>query len=96
MFGKDEKSLQELLKSFAKQDKFMNKLSQVQIADAWKELMGDTINGYTYKIEFYNGILSISLTNASLKQELLYGREQILKNLNSYLGGEIIRSVIIK
>lgn len=96
MFGKDEKTLQELLKSFAKQDKFKNKLSQVQIADAWKELMGDSINSYTYKIEFYDGVLTIFLTNASLKQELLYGREQILRNLNHYLKGAIIKSVVIK
>ncbi len=96
MFGKDEKSLKDLLKAFSKQDKFKNKLSQIQIDRAWKELMGETVYSYTTQIDFYNGTLTITLSNASLKQELLYGREKILKGINEQLGGILIKSVVIK
>ena len=96
MFGKDEKALKDLLKAFSKQDKFKNKLSQIQIDRAWKELMGETVYSYTTQIDFYNGTLSITLSNASLKQELLYGREKILKGINEKLGSFLIKNVVIK
>lgn len=96
MFGKNEKTIQELVRQFADQDKLKNKLQLVRIRRVWKEMMGPVIYSYTYDLSFFNGKLTIILNNASLKNELYYGRDLIIQNINKALETEIVKEIVIK
>ena len=96
MFGKNEKTIQELVKQFANQGKLKDKLQLERIRRVWKEMMGPTIYAYTYDLTFFNGKLTIILNNASLKNELHYGRELIIQNINKALNADIVKDILIK
>ncbi len=96
MFGKNEKTIQELVKQFADQGRLKDKLLVERIRRIWKEMMGPVVASYTYDVNFYNGKLTITLNNSSLKNELHYGRDLILKNINKALENEVIKDVLIR
>lgn len=63
------------------------------IEDAWREMMGPTISGYTTKIWFREGILKIYLSSSALKKELSMSKDKIIQLLNEALGHEVVTSV---
>ena len=56
--------------------------------------MGKNIQKYTFKV-IYKGILH-ELKSSVLKEELTYEKLKVIKLINTELGKEYIRSVILK
>ena len=48
---------------------------------------------YTEKITLKGNTLFISLNNATLREELGYGKEKIIKMMNEQLGSEILKKI---
>jgi|688.fasta_scaffold2173133_2 hypothetical protein len=68
---------------------------QSKLEISWEDIMGKLIAKNTKSIELRRGKLYITVSNASLKQELFYSREIILANLNSFLKKNVISEVLI-
>jgi hypothetical protein len=96
MFGKQEKSIQELLNRLTAQKGMRNHLSQQRIQKVIFDLMGPSIYAYIAKISFKEGTLYLTMNNDSLKNELFYGKEKIIKNLNEMLGEEVVKKIYIE
>ncbi len=84
------RNIKDLLNEFLKNAKFKPKLDGQAVKDAWSELFGENIANYTLDIRFKDGELQVKLSSASLREELMRGREQIIENLNRYLGRPLV------
>jgi hypothetical protein len=91
----DDKKFSEIAASIMGSDQLRNKMTEISIQKIWPTLMGKTIAGYTAKISFSKGNLSIYIQSASLKNELSMGKEKIQNLINQKLGSELIKKVII-
>jgi hypothetical protein len=96
MFGKQEKSLQELLNRLTAHKRMRNPLFQHKIQKVIFDLMGPSIYAYIAKITFKEGTLYLTMNNDSLKNELFYGKEKIVENLNEVLGEEVVKKIYIE
>jgi hypothetical protein len=96
MFGKEEKSIQELLNRLTGQKGIKNKLHQQRIEKMILQLLGPSIYAYLSKVSFKEGVLYLTLTNDSLKNELFFGKEKIINNLNEMLGEELIKKIFFE
>lgn len=96
MHPDNEHSFKDVLKDMVDSMKWQEKLSEVKIRQVWTEKMGTTINNYTREINLRKGKLFITITSASLKQELSYEREKIRDMMNSRLGGDYVQDVIVR
>ncbi len=85
------RNIKDLLNDFLKNAKFKPKLDGQAVKDAWMELFGENIARYTLDIRFKNGELRVKLSSASLREELMRGRDQIIDNLNRHLGRKLVR-----
>jgi len=92
----NETSLKEALKAMVEAYRLKPKLHQTQIRSLWQEMMGPTITQYTTEIKLYRKKLYLTITSASLKQELAYGKDKIKTMLNEALGEEAIEDVVIR
>ena len=63
------------------------------LEDVWKEEMGPVISSYTSKILFRDGTLTVYLTSAPLKKELLMGKDKIVGIINGALGQDLVKFV---
>lgn len=62
----------------------------------WENLMGPAIARRTQSINIKNGVLIVRIESAALRQELSYGKEKIVQQINQKLGVRIIKSVELR
>ncbi len=91
----NESSLKDLLSQFVNSKPIHDKYQQVQLKNVWKETLGATINHYTTDVRLYKGILTIVVSSAPLRQELLYSKVKIIDLLNQALGDKVVKDVRI-
>ncbi len=91
----NERTLKEILSQFVKSRPIKSKYALVKIKDVWREQLGSSIQQYTTDIRFRNGILTVQLSSAPLRQELIYGKVKLIELLNEAMGEEIIKDVKI-
>lgn len=91
-----EKPLKEVIDKFLEVYKMDKKFKEIDVVNAYKELMGNTIVSKTSYLRFQNGRLDIKLTSSVLRQELSMNKSKISSLINEKLGGEVVEKVIIK
>lgn len=92
----DHLPLSQLLKSFVKDNKLEAGLDQVEVREAWAQLLGNGVNNYTEAINLQGSKLHVKLTSSVLREELSYGKEKIIRMLNDHLGKELIKDLYLK
>ncbi|PTX43651.1 uncharacterized protein DUF721 [Christiangramia gaetbulicola] len=92
----EEMKLGDLLKSFVDENKLDKGLNQVKIRDVWNSQMGPAIEKYTTAIKLKNDTLFVQLSSSVLREELSYGKEKIIRNLNEEMGKELISKLVLR
>ena len=64
--------------------------------EAWKDVVGPAITKYTSNLYIKNQILYVHLTSSVLRQELMMGRDLLVKNLNKQVGAQVIVNIIFR
>jgi len=91
-----EYSIGEALKQFLKHSRLNGYMQAIQIEQVWEQIMGKTIAKYTEDIKIHGNKLYITTTVAPLRNELLFQKENIIKQVNEALGEKVIKEVVIK
>lgn len=91
----NEVSLKEAIEQLIDSYKIKPKLQESQIIEFWEHCMGKTIAKHTKEIYLRNKKLFLQIDNAPLKQELLFGRDKVIKLINEKLGDEVIEDIVI-
>ena len=89
-------SLKDALKEMLEVYRLKAKLNQTKINAVWGRLMGKSISRYTSDIKLRRNKLYVTIESASLRQELSFGKEKIIKIINEELGENYIEDVIIR
>lgn len=89
------KRLSDLLHIFTAKKGLDKGLNQIEVKRAWSDQMGPAIEKYTTKIYLDKQTLFVRLSSAVLREELSYGKSQIIKNLNESMGKELIKKIIL-
>ena len=75
---------------------FRSPLNEQRLLDAWPQILGPAIASYTKELYIRNQILYVHLTSAALRQELMMGRELLVRNLNQKVGATVITNIIFR
>lgn len=92
----EHRAISEVLKDFVSENRLEDGLDKIDARDAWLKVMGNGINAYTTNVILKNDTLHVSLSSAAYRQELSYGKDKIIKNLNESLGKELIKTLILR
>lgn len=85
-----------LIQQFLRQESLESPLNEQRLLDAWPQVLGPTITSYTRELYIRNQILYVHLTSAALRQELMMGRELLVRNLNQKVGATVITNIIFR
>ena len=88
-------SIQELMDDVIKENKLTKGMRQIAVQEAWEKLMGKGIVSYTNKVELHGKTLSVKLKSSVLREELSYGKEKIIKLMNTELKEKLIAKIIL-
>ncbi len=92
----EEQSMKDLMELFKSKHRLHSGLNQVDVEKAWMTQLGPAIKNYTNNIKFKNQVLTVYLSSSTLREELGYGKEKIIKTLNKSLGKELITKLILR
>ena len=84
------KSIGELILKNLRAQGLETPLQQKRLIEAWPEVMGDMIAGYTQEVFIRNQTLHVRLTNPALRADLSMMRAEIVKKLNTAVGSQVI------
>ena len=93
----NDRPIKEVLQQWSTQNtRRKNNLQRVKIRELWKSRMGTTINSATTEISVSRGKLYLTITSASIRQEMLFQREKIKAFINEAIGENQIQEVIVR
>ena len=93
MRNSNTQSIKEVIDELINAYKLRGKMNEVRLQHSWEELMGKPVANRTKEIYLRDKKLFIRLTSSSLKEELFYSSDKIIKTLNELLEGEYIEEV---
>lgn len=92
----EEQSMKDLMEIFKSKHRLNPGLNKVDVENAWMTELGPAIKNYTNEVKFRNHTLTVHLSSSTLREELSYGKEKIIKTLNESLGRELISKLILR
>jgi predicted nucleic acid-binding Zn ribbon protein len=96
MRNQNENSLGDIVKQFTEEYRLKDKLNQVEVIRIWEICMGPMILKNTREVRFKDGVLTVRIESAPLKQELEFRKNQIITRLNEEMGIELVKEVMIR
>jgi predicted nucleic acid-binding Zn ribbon protein len=95
MFKRDVKPLGDVLQQFLRSEGLETPLLHKRVIDAWDEVVGEQIAGYTTDKFIKNQVLFVKIINPALRQDLSMMRSQLVRRLNGSVGTSVISDVRI-
>ena len=87
----DAEQIGKLIRSFLRQESLESPLNERRLINSWAEVLGPVIASYTRELYIKNQVLS-----AALRQELMMGRDLLVRNLNRHVGAQVITNIIFR
>ena len=92
----EEQSIQDVLKNFISHNKLQGGIDKIEVKEVWFSLMGNGVANYTEEVELRKDTLYVKLTSAVLREELMFGREKIIKLINQEIGKEVVKTLVLR
>ena len=88
-------SIKQLIDKVMLESDSRDAMMQQRASYLWTEVVGAGVNRYTFRRYVDNGVLHVYITSASLKNDLGFMRQRIIKEINSRLGEDVLRDIMI-
>lgn len=89
----NEAPLKQVLDRWLKAYGFERKMKEMDVINAWPELMGVAVANRTEQISIRNNKLILKMGSSVMREELLNGKSIIIIRVNEFAGFEIINDV---
>ena len=93
--AKDEQEIKDVLKEMLGGSRLKKGIIESRLKSNWPKIMGPAVHKHTNYINFKNGELTVKLNSAPLRQELSYGKEKIIKNINDFMEDDVVKTINI-
>ena len=91
----NEQLLKDLLQQFIDKSGRQRLYDERRVLSLWAEVVEPVVVQSTQCKDIKNGVLTIKVTNAALRFELLARKSEIIRRLNDRLGMEVVKDIII-
>lgn len=89
-------SIGEALNLLLEKSNWKPKVTELRMREEWEAITSKTVAKYTRDIKLFNSVLTIYTDVAPLKQELMFGKEQLIQNINDYFKEKVVTELIVR
>ncbi|MCQ2271583.1 MAG: DUF721 domain-containing protein [Bacteroidales bacterium] len=89
----DEHLLKDLLQQFIDKSGKQKLYDERRVLTLWNEKMEEAIKQHCRCLDIKNGVLKIKVDSAALRFEMMARRCEIIKQLNEWSGGEVVKDI---
>ena len=93
MERKKPESVGDVLRALLEETELQNRMDELKAIELWHEISGSQIASECGKPSVKNGLMTIGVKNASLRNELHMNRSSLKNHINIHLGKEIIKEI---
>lgn len=72
------------------------RLKQYDVLDLWPEIVGEQIAGIARAERIDRGVLTVRVSRATWRNELLFLKSDLLAKINKQMNGEIVHDIIFR
>jgi hypothetical protein len=92
----NQSSVGDILQQIIQVNKLQGGMDQIDVKDAWKNLMGNGVNHYTKNVVLKGTTLYVELSSAVLREELSHGKSKIVAMINEELRRDVVKDVVLR
>lgn len=85
--------LKELIDRWLKAYQLDGKMKELDVIEAWPEMMGIAVANRTTEIYIRNKVLYLKIDSSVMREELAHGKSIIILRVNEKAGFEMIRDI---
>lgn len=86
-------SVGDVLRDLLEETSLQNRIDELKAAELWHKIVGGAIAEVTGKPSVRNGVMSVGVPNASLRNELHMNRSRLKDIINETLGKQTISEI---
>ncbi len=92
----NQSTVGDVLKQIIQVNKLQPGMDQIDVKEAWQNLMGNGVNSYTKNVALRGSTLYVELSSSVLREELSHGKSKIIALINEELRREVIKEVVLR
>jgi hypothetical protein len=92
----NQSTVGDVLKQIIQVNKLQPGMDQIDVKEAWQNLMGNGVNSYTKNVALRGNTLYVELTSSVLREELSHGKSKIITMINEELQRVVIKEVVLR
>ena len=92
----NQSTVGDVLKQIIQVNKLQPGMDQIDVKEAWQNLMGNGVNSYTKNVALRGSTLYVELSSSVLREELSHGKSKIIAMINEVLQREVIKDVVLR
>ena len=92
----NQSTVGDVLKQIIQVNKLQPGMDQIDVKEAWQNLMGNGVNSYTKNVALRGNTLYVELTSSVLREELSHGKSKIITMINEELQREVVKEVVLR
>ena len=92
----DAKPIGQIIQDFVKEENLEKDMNEQKASYVWPDVVGFGVNRYTISRSVHDGIMTVRLSSAVLRNELNMNRSLLVKRINEAVGAEVITDIIFK
>ena len=96
MRGNNTNNVGDIIRKLMKNPKLADRLDELDALEVWKELIGKQLQKYITDARMVKGSLLIKVKSAPLRNELSYKKTNLIKQINTKLGKEVVKEIVLK
>ena len=89
----EPESVGDVLRNLLEESELQGRMEELKAVELWDKTVGESIAAECGKPYVRNGIMSISVKNASLRNELHMSRSTLRHHINQEIGKETIKEI---
>ena len=86
----------EIIDNYIRQENLETEMNEQKAAYVWADVVGYGINRYTVSRSVHNGVMTVHIASATLRNELMMNRSMLIKRINEAVGAPVITEIIFK
>ncbi|KFF02465.1 DUF721 domain-containing protein [Flavobacterium reichenbachii] len=92
----NESTVGAVLQQIIQTNKLQPGMDQIDVKEAWRQLMGNGVNTYTKNVVLKGSTLYVELGSSVLRDELSHGKSKIIKMINEELRRDVVKDVVLR
>lgn len=93
---RENNTIGDILQIIIKETPLQSGINNVSIKQAWGDVLGPGIKNYTLDVLLRKDVLYVALSSPIVREELTYGKSEIIALLNEELKREVVRDIVFR